>query len=155
MILSASHSHSGPGAITSEFLWSIAPATDLMVPEVTEQMQTNLANVMTQSQEALEPAKLDVGTFDLTGVTVNRRCHISKFVNCHTIDPNLGILRVDKLNGETLAVVWNCEGFLLFFCSLVFTPFSCYARNVFGCFKLDAIGRHYGKCKHVHGNPAS
>jgi len=27
-----SHSHSGPGAITPEFLWAVAPATDLLVP---------------------------------------------------------------------------------------------------------------------------
>ena len=27
-----SHSHSGPGAITPEMLWAIAPATDLLVP---------------------------------------------------------------------------------------------------------------------------
>jgi len=27
-----SHSHSGPGAITPEFLWAVAPATDLIVP---------------------------------------------------------------------------------------------------------------------------
>ena len=27
-----SHSHSGPGAITPEMLWALAPATDLLVP---------------------------------------------------------------------------------------------------------------------------
>lgn len=27
-----SHSHSGPGAITPEMLWAVAPATDLLVP---------------------------------------------------------------------------------------------------------------------------
>ena len=27
-----SHSHSGPGAITSEMLWALAPPTDLLVP---------------------------------------------------------------------------------------------------------------------------
>jgi len=30
--LFGSHSHSGPGAITPEFLWAVAPATDLLVP---------------------------------------------------------------------------------------------------------------------------
>ena len=29
-----SHSHSGPGAISPEMLWAIAPATDLLVPGV-------------------------------------------------------------------------------------------------------------------------
>ena len=27
-----SHSHSGPGAISPEILWAVAPATDLLVP---------------------------------------------------------------------------------------------------------------------------
>lgn len=27
-----SHSHSGPGAITPELLWEVAPATDLIIP---------------------------------------------------------------------------------------------------------------------------
>ena len=27
-----SHTHSGPGAITPEMLWAVAPATDLLVP---------------------------------------------------------------------------------------------------------------------------
>lgn len=32
IIMSGSHSHSGPGAIAPEFLWEFAPATDLIVP---------------------------------------------------------------------------------------------------------------------------
>lgn len=32
-MFSAAHTHSGPGAISPSFLWSIAPATDLLVPE--------------------------------------------------------------------------------------------------------------------------
>ena len=30
--LFGSHSHSGPGAITPEMLWALAPATDLLIP---------------------------------------------------------------------------------------------------------------------------
>jgi hypothetical protein len=30
VIFSGSHTHSGPGAISSDFLWALAPATDLM-----------------------------------------------------------------------------------------------------------------------------
>ena len=108
VVLSASHTHSGPGAITSEFLWAAAPATDLEVPALAQMMQQNLALAMAKSQQSMVPAKLDIGTFNLTGVTNNRRCHISKYVNCDTIDPNLGILRIDRLsNNETMALVWN------------------------------------------------
>jgi hypothetical protein len=43
----------------------------------------------------------------------------SKYVKCDTIDPNLGIVRVDRISdGETIAVVWNCKVFL---CVCVFS----------------------------------
>ena len=34
VILSGSHSHSGAGAVSSELLWELAPATDLVKPEL-------------------------------------------------------------------------------------------------------------------------
>ncbi len=107
VILSGSHSHSGPAAITSEFLWSIAPATDLEVPLLTEIITNGLAQALAQSQSSMRPAKVDAGSFNLTGVTKNRRCHRSHFVNCTTIDPHLGVLRVDDADGTMMAVLWN------------------------------------------------
>ena len=41
-ILSGSHSHSGPAAVTPEFLWNVAPATDLLVPEIRDQLAEKL-----------------------------------------------------------------------------------------------------------------
>ncbi len=108
VILSGSHSHSGPGAISSEFLWSIAPATDLEIPALAEMMANNMAQALVRSQQSMRPAKVDVGSFNLTGVTNNRRCHLSPFVKCDTVDPHLGILRVDDAaTNEMIAVVWN------------------------------------------------
>lgn len=93
VVLSASHSHSGPGALSSEFLWSVAPATDLMVPEVAEAYANALASALVLSEQNMRPVLVDANSFNLTGVSKNRRCRISPYVNCTTIDPNLGLLR--------------------------------------------------------------
>jgi hypothetical protein len=49
----ASHSHSGPGAIAADFLWSIAPATDLMVPELQRDMAMSIAEALLGAEKAM------------------------------------------------------------------------------------------------------
>jgi len=44
---------------------------------------------------------------ELLGVTHNRRSYISPYVRDGTIDPHVGIIRVDTLTGTPLATVWN------------------------------------------------
>jgi len=48
-----------------------------------------------------------VGISQLIGVTTNRRCDISPYVQCDSIDPNLGVIRVDTTAGQPIATVWN------------------------------------------------
>jgi len=43
----------------------------------------------------------------LTNVTRNRRAGESPYVTSTTIDPNLGIIRVDDLKGNAIATLWN------------------------------------------------
>jgi hypothetical protein len=43
----------------------------------------------------------------LTNVTHNRRSGISPYVNSTTIDPNVGVLKIDKADGTPLATLWN------------------------------------------------
>jgi len=104
---SASHTHSGPGALSSDFLWSAAPATDLVVPKVQQQFVQSIAQAMLEAEQNLQPAKIDIGMGILTGVTHNRRTNVSPYVNWGTIDPHLGVLRVDKADGTPLATIWN------------------------------------------------
>jgi len=106
-LFSAAHTHSGPGAIGPEFLWAIAPATDLMVPELQFAFATNMAQAMANAEANLQDAVMDIGMGYLTGVTHNRRASISHYVNLGTIDPHLGVIRVDKPDGTPLATVWN------------------------------------------------
>lgn len=105
--LHASHSHSGPGAVSPDFLWAMAPATDLLVPELQLQLATSIAKAIVAAEKALAPAALGVDIGTLKNVTVNRRAKISPHLQPDSIDPNLGIIRVDDLKGNPIATVWN------------------------------------------------
>lgn len=102
-----SHSHSGPGALSPNFLWAMAPATDLLVPEVQSLLADKVVEAMVEAFNNLQPAVLGVGSGLLTGVTVNRRADISPYLKPDSIDPHLGIIRVDDLQGHPIATVWN------------------------------------------------
>jgi len=107
IIFSSSHSHSGPGAVSSDSLWALAPATDLMVPLIQRQLATSMAQSMMQAYNNLAPAKIAVGTGELIGVTQNRRAGFSPYVKKGTIDPHLGVIRVDNENNQPIATLWN------------------------------------------------
>ncbi|XP_065846557.1 neutral ceramidase A-like [Oscarella lobularis] len=103
-----SHTHSGPGAVTPELLWSLAPATDILVPELQDMLASSLADAMLQAQANLQPAKMGINFGQLVGVTENRRADISPYVQVGSIDPHLGVIRVDRSSdGTPLATVWN------------------------------------------------
>jgi hypothetical protein len=50
---------------------------------------------------------MNVGVDQLLNVTRNRRCGRSPVCGCKTIDPHLGLIRVDDYNGNPLATLWN------------------------------------------------
>jgi len=107
VFFSSSHSHSGPGALSSDFLWSVAPATDLLIPELQESLSNSTATAMMQAFNSLDTAAIDIGMGNLVGVTQNRRADISPYVTSGSIDPHLGVIRVDDASGNSLATVWN------------------------------------------------
>jgi len=107
VIFSGSHSHSGPGAISTDFLWAFAPATDLLVPELQNQLATTMATAMVDALKNLTDAKIQISSADLLGVTQNRRAHISPYVTPGSIDPHLGLIRVDNMQGQPIATLWN------------------------------------------------
>ncbi len=73
VLITASHSHSCPGASTPYFLFAMAPATDLLVPAVRDALVDRVARAMLEAQEALVPAVLDAASLYVVGVTRNRR----------------------------------------------------------------------------------
>eukprot|EP01100_Stratorugosa_tubuloviscum_P003848 TRINITY_DN1936_c0_g2_i1.p1 TRINITY_DN1936_c0_g2~~TRINITY_DN1936_c0_g2_i1.p1 ORF type:complete len:480 (-),score=253.66 TRINITY_DN1936_c0_g2_i1:80-1519(-) len=107
VIFSASHSHSGPGAVSPSMLWALAPATDLLVPELQRQLATSMADAMLDARSSMQSATVGFGVTQLLGVTENRRASISPNLNSDSIDPNLAILRVDDANGNVIATLWN------------------------------------------------
>jgi neutral ceramidase len=107
VMLSAAHTHSGPGAISPDFLWAIAPATDLMIPELQFQFAKTMATALVQAQQSLKPAKFGIGSTRLVGVTRNRRGGFSPYVTPNSIDPHLGVIRIDAMDGSPIATVWN------------------------------------------------
>lgn len=54
------------------------------------------------------------------GVTHNRRADISPYVSYGTIDPHLGVIRVDTADGQPLATVWNFGATSLSFIAYIF-----------------------------------
>jgi len=106
-LFSSSHTHSGPGAISPNFLWAMAPATDLLVPELQRMFAVNIATALVKAQQNKVDAFMNVTMGYLTGVTSNRRGDISPYINRDSIDPHLGLIRIDDAKGNSLATIWN------------------------------------------------
>lgn len=79
---------------------------------------------MISAWQSMVPANVGVTSGYLTNVTHNRRAGTSPgdspYVTSGTIDPHMGILRVDDTAGNPIATVWNyaCHGTHVFYLSL-------------------------------------
>ena len=51
----------GPGGISPDFLWAIAPATDLLVPELQQALATSIATAVQQALSQLQPVVIGTG----------------------------------------------------------------------------------------------
>lgn len=114
VILCASHSHSGPGAVSSEKLWELAPATDLLVPAMQEQLASSIAAAIIGAEASMQPAKIALSQGQLpSGMTRNRRAGMSPYVTPTTVDMHLGVISIDDaVTGNPLATIFNfaCHG---------------------------------------------
>jgi len=67
-----------------------------------------IATAMVKGQSNMQPVKIALGMGELLGVTHNRRAGSpSPYVQPGTIDPHLGIIRVDDMNDKPLVTLWN------------------------------------------------
>jgi len=107
VVFGASHSHSTAGAVTSNKLWELAPATDLLVPKLLDSFVKHLAMALVQAYLSAVNATVGISTAEIQNVTDNRRQHESPYVNASSIDPYLTIIRVDDLQGKSIATLWN------------------------------------------------
>ncbi len=106
VMLSSSHTHSGPGAASDKTLWQYL-ALDLFVASVRNRMANKISEAMVQAENNLVTARIGTGIGQLRGVTKNRRADESPNFKLDDIDDQLGIIRVDRLDGTPLATVWN------------------------------------------------
>lgn len=66
-----------------------------------------MAQCMLNAEANLKPSLVGLGTFDLKGVTRNRRSNISPHVNSTSVDSKIGIIKVDGLDGKPVGTFWN------------------------------------------------
>jgi len=67
----------------------------------------SVATVLATARHKMVAAKMNVTMDTLIGVTRNRRADISPFVKTDSIDPHLGVIRIDDLDGNVIATIWN------------------------------------------------
>ena len=99
LLLSGSHTHSGPGAVATEIFYWILTA-DLFVEAAYHQFLDVMADAVEQAVTNLEPARLGIGVGEETTITRNRR-------GDEIIDPQVGVIKVTKLDGTPLAAAFN------------------------------------------------
>ena len=98
IIVSASHTHSGPGTFARSWLFE-ALALDRHVPAVREQLLKGIADAARLAEARKRPARVGVGRGEVRGIIKSR-------VNLPT-DPEVGVLKVVGETGTPVALVWN------------------------------------------------
>lgn len=98
VILSASHTHSGPGAFSRSRLWGFV-ALDRLVSDVRERILDAMARAALGAEKQKAPARVGTGRGAVGGVTVSR-------VGL-PLDPEVGVLKVVSAEGRPIALLWN------------------------------------------------
>jgi len=106
VLFAASHTHSGPGALTRRLAWQVI-AVDLYRTRVAEALCDRIARAMLDAEASLAPAVVGLASTQVTGATANRRVGSSPNLTSADIDPELLVIRVDRPGGAPLATVWN------------------------------------------------
>ncbi|MHC4830760.1 MAG: neutral/alkaline non-lysosomal ceramidase N-terminal domain-containing protein [Planctomycetota bacterium] len=105
ILYTATHNHSGPGTVSELRFWELA-AMDLHQPQVFTQITRGMADAVEAALRELQPARLGIGTADLTGVAINRRAW-NPFYGRDTLDPALSVIRIDRPDGAPIATIMN------------------------------------------------
>lgn len=98
ILLSASHTHSGPGAFARSELFGFI-ALDRPVPAVREHFLGGMTRAAQEADRAKVPARVGIGSGEVTGV-IRSRVGLP-------LDPEVGVLKVVGLDGKPLALLWN------------------------------------------------
>jgi Neutral/alkaline non-lysosomal ceramidase, N-terminal len=98
LVVSASHTHSGPGAFMDSGLMGLA-ALDRLDPAVREALVASVVSAIQQADRARVPALAAATSVSAPAVTSSR---LGK-----PLDPEIVVLKLTALDGRPLALVWN------------------------------------------------
>jgi neutral/alkaline ceramidase-like enzyme len=98
VIVSASHTHSGPGAYADSAFWGFL-AADRESPAVRKAILDGMERAARVAERRQVPARLAWGKTTVTGLASSRLGL--------PLDPELGLLKVMSGDGRPLALVWN------------------------------------------------
>jgi hypothetical protein len=98
IIVSASHTHSGPGAYADSALFGVI-AVDRMSSAVRDAVRDGMVRAAREAEARKAPARLRIGRADVHGITDSR---VSG-----PLDPELGVIGLVRGNGRPVAMVWN------------------------------------------------
>ncbi len=119
LMMTATHTHSGPGAMRKNFIAGLVFGR--YNEELTDWTADQIADALKEAEDKRGPAILKAASSRLSGVTRNRRDPASSY-NYDTrrfspaydpdnpknrTDPELIVLRIDDTNGNTKAVLFN------------------------------------------------
>jgi hypothetical protein len=98
VIVSASHTHSGPGAYANSALFAFV-ALDRLSTEVRTRLLDALERAAREAHERRVPARAGAGAVEIPGLGKSR-------IGA-PLDPTLGVLKVVTADGRPLALLWN------------------------------------------------
>ena len=101
----ATHTHSGPGGVSDQPAWEIA-ASDCFSEAVYNAVKSAAVLALDQANAALTPAKLGIGSVQVTGVTTNRASTLWA-PNPAPLDTELGLIKVETTAGVPIAALIN------------------------------------------------
>ncbi len=100
LIVAATHTHSGPGAVSNETLWQLI-ALDCLHQGTYDMVLKGITDALKAADLARKPAAFGVGSTTQKGVSKNR-------ANQPTVDEELGLLKiVDATTQAPIAAVMN------------------------------------------------
>ncbi|MFQ5828183.1 MAG: neutral/alkaline non-lysosomal ceramidase N-terminal domain-containing protein [Candidatus Methylomirabilia bacterium] len=98
VIVTASHTHSGPGGYSRSGLFGFL-ALDRYVPEIADRLVAGMVRAVEQAEAQKVPARVGGGSGEVSGLAKSR-------VKL-PLDPEVGVLKVVATDGSPVALVWN------------------------------------------------
>lgn len=113
LLVSASHTHTGPGGYFQQNLGWAALGGDLYDPRIFEVITTGIVDAITRAHDALRPAKLASGSALVDGLNGNRRGsqwqlnpEASLGIDPRNA-PRIGMIRIDGTDGRPIGAITN------------------------------------------------